>query len=282
MPANAALEKALARRFGEDGAALAGAADRLTDSAATTIAGIAGRASVRRFKDQAVSVDLLRLLAATALSAPSKSDLQQSDIVIVQDPEKRSWIAGQIPTMPWVGSAPAFLVFCANNRRQRQIALSRGHAFANDHLDAFFNASVDAAIVLATFVTSAEACGLGCCPVSVVRNFSHDLSELLALPDHVFAVAGMAVGWPDGAPDISPRLGLDVTVHTDRFDEDAAAVERYDQRRQTVQPFERQRQADLFGTCADYGWSEDKARQYALAQRADFGAFIRGKGFRLD
>jgi len=29
-------------------------------------------------------------------------------------------------------------------------------------------------------------------------------------------------------------------------------------------------------------WSEDKARQYAEPQRADFGAFVRAKGFCLD
>ncbi len=31
-----------------------------------------------------------------------------------------------------------------------------------------------------------------------------------------------------------------------------------------------------------YGWSEDKARQYAEPTRTDFGCFVRGKGFRLD
>ena len=30
--------------------------------------------------------------------------------------------------------------------------------------------------------------------------------------------------------------------------------------------------------CAFYGWSEDKARQYGVPQRADFGAFVRKKG----
>jgi len=33
---------------------------------------------------------------------------------------------------------------------------------------------------------------------------------------------------------------------------------------------------------AEYGWSEDKARQYSKPERADFGAFVRAKGFRLD
>ena len=37
-----------------------------------------------------------------------------------------------------------------------------------------------------------------------------------------------------------------------------------------------------WGEAACYGWSEDKARQYAEPLRADFGAFVRAKGFRLE
>jgi len=46
----------------------------------------------------------------------------------------------------------------------------RGHTFANDHLDGFFNATVDAAIALEAFVAAAEAAGLSCYPISVIRN----------------------------------------------------------------------------------------------------------------
>ena len=42
-----------------------------------------------------------------------------------------------------------------------------------------------------------------------------------------------------------------------------------------------QRDPARFGTAAHYGWSEDKARQYAAPQRADFGAYLRGRGFSM-
>src|SRR5215831_19433952 len=49
------------------------------------LARIAGHRSHRRFLPQPVEPDLLRLLCACALSAPSKSDLQQADILVVAD-----------------------------------------------------------------------------------------------------------------------------------------------------------------------------------------------------
>lgn len=242
------------------------------------------RRSHRAYTGRPVDSALLRLISAAALSAPSKSDLQQADIILVEDPSQRLAIADLVPSMPWVREAPAFAVICANNRRQRRLSELRGKPFANDHLDAFFNATVDAAIVLATLNMAAEAVGLGTCPISVLRDRAGELSEILALPDHVIPVAGLCLGWPrEGGPP-RMRLPLDVTVHTDRFDDTDfdRHLEAYDRRRAAAQPYANQRDPERFGTAEHYGWSEDKARQYATPQRADFGAFVRAKGFSLE
>lgn len=270
------LGAALAARFSDGGdldvATVGEAADLLMP--------LAGRGSVRQFKDTPVSPDLLRLLSALALAAPTKSDLQQRDIVMVTDPALRASINLLIDDQSWIAEAPAMLVFCGNNRRQRQIHQMRGHPFANDHMDAFFNAAVDAGIALAVFVVAAEALGLGCCPVSALRNEAEKVSHLLGLPDHVFPVAGLAIGWPTKRAPISPRLPLGVTIHENHFSEDGIAetIAAYDPLRR----YQTQRFADEYGEAPNYGWSEDKTRQYSKPERADFGAFIRSKGFCLD
>lgn len=248
------------------------------------LARIAARRVCRRYLSRAVAPELLRLLCACALSAPSKSDLQQADILIVRDRDKHDAVADLLPGMSWAREAPLFLVFLANGRRIPQVSRLRGKPFPNDHLDLFFNATVDAAIVLATFVRAAEAVGLGCCPISVIRDHAVAISELFALPEKVVPVAGLCVGWPaeDGA--ISPRLPLQITVHEDVFAENdlPGQIEAYDRRRAASRPYRNHRDPARFGTASFYGWSEDKARQYAVPQRTDFGAFVRGKGFHLE
>ena len=240
--------------------------------------------SQRRFTTRAVSDELLQLLFACAMSAPSKSDLQQADIIQVRDAALRERIAALLPDNPWVAAAPVLLVFCGNNRRTRQVAQWRGKTFANDHLDAFMNAAVDAGIVLMNFIAAAEAVGLGCCPISSIRNHAQTVSDLLELPEWVFPLAGMCVGYPESAGAITPRLPLDVTIHTDRFSDAGveAKVDAYDRRRHALLPYAKQRGVGRFGEAAFYGWSEDKARQYARPQRAGFGEFIRRKRFGLD
>ena len=106
----------------------------------------------------------------------------------------------------------------------------------------------------------------------------------MKLPDHVFPVAGLAVGYPAEAPKLSMRLPLSVTVHHNTFFEDGLdeAIEAYDRRREAARPYAAQRYVREFGLADTYGWSEDKARQYARPERADFGAYVRRIGFRLD
>lgn len=249
-----------------------------------TLAHMAEHRSHRKYTDQPIDPALLRLLFACALSAPSKSDLQQADIVHVASRDKVQAIADLIPDMPWIAKAPVLLVFCGNNRRIRQIGAWRGKPFVNNHLDHFMNAAVDAGIVMTTFVHTAEAVGLGCCPISGIRNRPDEVSRLLELPEAVFPVAGMTLGHPAEAGRITPRLPLDATVHVDRFDETHVReqVDAYDRRRHAVQPYRKQRYAKRYENSAFYGWSEDKARHYSVPERADFGAFIRSKGFSLD
>jgi FMN reductase [NAD(P)H] len=247
------------------------------------IARIAAHRVHRRYLARDIAPDLMRLLCACALSAPSKSDLQQADILVVRNRAKINAIAELLPEMPWLRETPVFLVFLANGRRLPQISKMRQKPFPNDHLDLFFNATVDAAIVMTTLLRAAEAVGLGCCPISVIRDHAATISEMFTLPEKVIPIAGMCLGWPAEKGSITPRLSLSTTVHEECFTEKYLdEIDAYDRRRESTRPYRSQRELERFGRNDLYGWSEDKARQYSVPLRADFGAFVRAKGFHLD
>lgn len=247
------------------------------------LAAMARHRTLRRYLDRPVELPLLRALAGVALSAPTKSDLQQADIIIVQAAAQRTALADLLPDNPWARRAPAFLVFCGNNARQRRVHALRGHAFVNDHLDAFFNAAVDAGIVLASFIAAAEAAGLGTCPISAIRNHPDEVAGVLSLPAHVFPVAGLCVGWPSDQGALTPRLPLRATVHIDRHSSATLDVDiaEYDARRNLTRGYAARRRDDLFGADTPYGWSEDKARQYGQPERTGWGEFVKRQGFKL-
>lgn len=218
----------------------------------------------------------MRLVLATGFAAPSKSDLQQADVVWVRDPAIRAEVTkgcGDWVVDPETGPAE-ILVVCGNGARFA--ALFEGGGFPNDHFDALFNATGDAAILLSALVSAAALAGLGSCPISVIRNRAAAVAEALGLPDRVFPFAGLALGWPlEPQAPVSARLGPQGALHIDRFDAagQAAAVAAYDARRAD-------RQTGSDGQ--PFVWSTAKRRQYGVAQRTDFGAFLRARGFKME
>ena len=250
------------------------------------LANILKHRSHRRFKDDPVSDDILEVLLAAAFSAPAKSDLQQSAVVIIRDSKKRNAIADLIPSMPWIRTCPILMVFLGDSRRIRRICKMRGKPFSNDHLDAFLNAAVDTGLVLMNFIRAAEAAGLGCCPISVIRNHIDEVAEILELPDHVFPVAGMTAGYPVDDGYLSLRLHPAVNIHVDSYDDVnlETEIKAYDKRRDArfSIPMEKQRKTEEFGVANFYGWSEDKARQVSTRERDQLANYLIKRGFNLD
>lgn len=240
--------------------------------------------SYRVFSDKIVKLDILQFLYYCAFSAPSKSDLQQADIIHIQNADLRHRIESLIPSMPWIGDAPALLVFCGNNRRIHQICERQHKKYANDHVDSFMNAATDTSIVLMNFIRAAEAIGLVCCPISAVRNEIDKVSELLKLPKLVFPFCGLVLGYPSPRREIFPRLTTRLTVHTDTFEDNNIEpyLDGYDDYRRSRGDFPKQRYTKDYGLTKNYSWSEDKARQYSKPERQQLGQYLIKQGFVLD
>jgi len=245
-----------------------------------------GRRTCRRYLRRDVAPHLIDTLLDVAFAASSKSDYQQASVIIVADDARRQRIAALVPAMPWIASAPAFLVFCADARRLERVCAVRNRPAHNRSLEALFNATVDAALVMQTFILAAETIGLGCCPISVIRNRLPDVRAILSLPERVLPVAGLCVGHPADAGTISRRLPRRLTRHRDSYDEGefAATIDRYDRERAKDAPIppQKQRARERFGKAEFYGWSEDKARQLHEGDGAAFGAMVRDAGFTLE
>jgi hypothetical protein len=110
----------LVDRFGADAADIEFGGD-----APSLHSQLATRGSVRKFRSDTVPYLTLRRLCALALCAPTKSDLQQRDIIIIDAPSLKSRIGALLADGPlgqkWLANVPNLLLFCGNNRRQRRI-----------------------------------------------------------------------------------------------------------------------------------------------------------------
>lgn len=271
-------ENLVRERYGIDVAV----ADVMNDTLRT----ILSHRTCRRYTDAPIGDGVINLLMACAQSAPSKSNLQQYSILVVRDPELRRGLGELVPGMGWLTTAPVAILFLGDLRRIRKLAEMHGHDYQNNNADTFMNGAVDAALAMQSMITAAESMGIGTCPISYVRNRINDLATLLSLPDGVFPICGLTLGYPADEGHTSMRLPPNIVVHEDRYDDSdlTDAITDYDERGHARYPIppEKQRHTDKYGALEKCTWSENVSRQLSLPERAGFAAYLKRKGINLD
>ena len=247
---------------------------------------IISRSSVRKFSDKPIPKELLTILLTAAQSAPSKSNLQQYSILIMQDEAIKMKVADLIGNTKWALSAPVFLLFLADIRRNINITNNKGYDHKNNNVDTFMNSVIDSALSMQSFICAAEASGLGVCPISMIRNIIDEIKNICQLPKGVFPIAGLALGWPDEKAPISIRMPQDIIIHNDYYNEDnlSKKINDYDERFFKVAPIleKKQRHVDIYGLAKKGTWSENIARQLSLPERNNFKAWLKDNGINLE
>jgi nitroreductase len=197
-----------------------------------TLVTILNHRSVRGFLPDAIPEGTLELLIAAAQSASTSSNLQVWSVVAVRDRERKSRLADLAGKQQFIRDAPLMLVWLADLNRIGQIAADRQtQVEATHYTEAFILGVVDATLAAQSAFIAAESIGLGAVYVGAVRNLPEQIAAELTLPPHVFAVFGMAVGYPDPAKEtgIKPRLPQELVLHHERYDAALKrdAIERY-------------------------------------------------------
>ena len=243
------------------------------------------RKSCRKFKKTKVSKEILISLIASAQAAPSKSNLQQYSILLIKNKTIKNQLSNLLGKTSWALEAPLFFLFLADIRRNKIITEYKGYKYKNNSIDYFMNAVIDASLAMQNLINSAEEFGLGICPISMVRNHLEEVKVMCHLPEGVFPIAGLSVGWPDENNEVSIRLPMEVIFHEDFYnDKDLLKrIDNYDKTIQSLQPIpkSKQRHVKVFGFNKENTWSENISRQMSLTERKEFKEWLKSHGFDL-
>ena len=136
------------------------------------------------------------------------------------------------------------------------------------------NAVIDASLAMQNLINSAEEFGLGICPISMVRNHLEEVKEMNHLPEGIFPIAGLSVGWPDEINEVSIRLPMKVIFHKDfyNYTDLLKQIDNYDKNIQSLQPIPKSKQSHVkvYGFNKEITWSENMSRQMSLPERKEF------------
>ncbi|MFV8572044.1 oxygen-insensitive NADPH nitroreductase [Marinobacter sp. SBS5] len=230
--------------------------------------------SIRKFKDQQIPRPLFEELIRAGQSAATSSHVQAYTLIHVVNPESRARLAELAGGQPYVASASDFLVFCADMKRSTEAAERSGAEVTRGMTEQMLVASVDVALMAQNVVVAAESEDLGICYIGGIRNNPQEVSELLKLPEHVYPVFGLCLGYPDQNPEVKPRLPLASILKQDVYDDsnDEALVAEFDD---TMARYYRERTGGNKNT----NWSEQLKPLFTSKLRAHMKEFLQKRGF---
>ncbi len=175
------------------------------------------RRTIRKYLQKDISEDLLNDLLETSCRTATVGNMQVYSIVVTRDALMKEKLAPAHFNQPMVKQAPVVLTFCADFNRFSQWCRERNAEPGYDNLLSFLNAVTDALLVAQTFCTLAEAAGLGTCYLGTAIYNPQLIIDTLGLPELVFPVIAVTVGYPDERPDQVDRLPVEAVVHRERY-----------------------------------------------------------------
>lgn len=188
----------------------------------STIELIKDHVSVRDFSDKKLTTEEVNELVTAAQSASTASFLQAYSILSITDQNLLEELVDKGNLQHFILEAGHFFIFCADFRRHKDLADFENIDIQDtlEGIDAILVGAIDASLAAQNMVIAAESLGMGVCYIGGVRDGIESISEILQLPEYVFPVYGLAVGFPNNKNQQKPRFQQKAVHYFNHFPED--------------------------------------------------------------
>lgn len=229
--------------------------------------------SVRNYLPKEIPPQLVDTLIRCGQMSASSSLVQAYTIIQVKDPAQRNVLFEVSGKQKWVLSAPLLLLFCCDQNRANKYypgVDKQVLGFAEQLLIGV----IDTALAAQNIALAAESSGLGLTFVGGIRNDTEEIIQAFQLPQFVYPLFAMCIGYPDEKNEQKPRLPMPVILKQDRYteDEDPELIKEYDH---TTRQYYFNRTS---GTQND-SWCEHSAQLLLAKTRPNVGKSLRNQGF---
>jgi nitroreductase len=152
---------------------------------------IHSRRSIRKFKDTAVSPDLIKTVIRAGMAAPSAGNQQPWHFVVITNRARLDAIPDFHPYSKMVREAPAAILVCGDPNGKKW--------------PTFWDQDLSAATQ--NMLLAARDLGLGTVWVGIYpeKDRMDGFRRLFALPEHILPFALIPLGWPDAPFEIKDR-----------------------------------------------------------------------------
>lgn len=163
------------------------------------------RKSIRKYTDRVPTEEEILTVVRAGQQAPFA--MQMGSVIIQRTRESNAF------------SAPIqFVILCDIHRMERVMEL-RGWQRKASNAHSLLFAVQDAAYMAQNMVTAGESLGMGSCFIGAAPYMSEKLREKCCLPDHVFPLVILAMGFPGEDPPVRPRYPMGFHLYEERYPE---------------------------------------------------------------
>lgn len=232
--------------------------------------------SVRKFTDKSIEQSVLEELVKCGQSAATSSFIQACTVIQVEDQAAREQLVVLAGNQPYIASAARFLVYCADMKRHQLACEMHQSDMLKGYTEQFITATIDCALFAQNVLTAAESLGIEGVYIGGIRNQIQAVSDLLKLPELVYPVFGMCLGYAAQNPEVKPRLPLPVVLKKDVYNDenDQATISEYDE---LVREYYRTRT----GGNKDTAWSEQISEMLIKEARPHMLEFLKSRGYLI-
>jgi FMN reductase [NAD(P)H] len=188
--------------------------------------------SIRNYKTDPVSDEMLTAIIEAGHRAPSSMNAQEISVIVVRDAERRARIAEFAGGQTWIAQAPVFIAIVADyNKTDIGVRKAGQTQIIHESMEGLIVAGIDAGLVLANMMMAARSLGLGIVPIGGIRRSPQAMVDLLGLPPLTFPLVGMCIGHIEKDAPLKPRMDVNTFRHEERYDAShyQEAIDSYDE-----------------------------------------------------
>ncbi|WP_113674357.1 nitroreductase family protein [Vallitalea guaymasensis] len=176
------------------------------------------RASCRSFQDKDIEEDLLNQVIDAGLHGATGGNLQPYSIIKITSEETKKRLVEECEMQKIVANAPVNLLFCIDWRRLGRWAKACNAPFtATKSYRHFWIALQDTVICAQNICTAADSVGLGSVYIGTVESCFIELKSICNIPEGVFPVVLLSLGYPTKYPAPRKKLGVEALVHNEQY-----------------------------------------------------------------
>lgn len=230
--------------------------------------------SIRNFKPDPVSDEMVYAIIEAAGRAATSNFIQAYTVIRVTNVKTRKQIAELAGSQIWVETSPLFLVFCADLKRAQNACFFESKEMVSGFTEQFIIATVDVSLAAQNATIAAESLGLGGVFIGGIRNDPEKVCELLKIPEHVYPVFGMCLGYPAKIEEQKPRLPVHIVLKEDYYNGDKTELAEYNE---ICRDYYRNRSK----TSGEETWTRKISAMMSKPARPHMKAFLEKRGFEF-